>query len=136
MMRQSSPIAILFCDIDNFKQLNDTQGHLQADIILKQVADIIKEETAEIGISGRYGGEELLACITIAANKVRRVAESIRSRVEVEAGVTVSIGYSVTKQPSSIHDLVKQADEAMYLSKTTGKNKVSSFNSIPAIHKK
>ena len=136
MLRQSTPVAIIFCDIDNFKKLNDTKGHLHADIILKQVADIIKEETAEIGISGRYGGEELLACISVAANKGRRIAESIRSRVELESGVTVSIGYSVAKQPCPVHELVKQADEAMYASKTTGKNKVSSFSSIPAAHKK
>ncbi|MEF2245508.1 GGDEF domain-containing protein [Paenibacillus sp. IITD108] len=136
MIRQSTPVAIIFCDIDNFKKLNDTKGHLHADVILKQVAEIIKEETAEIGISGRYGGEELLACIAVAANKVRRVAESIRSRVELESGVTVSVGYSIAKQPCPIHELVKQADEAMYMSKTSGKNKVSAYKTIPAALKK
>lgn len=126
------PAAIIFCDIDNFKLLNDTKGHQVADMALQQVAAIIKEEVSPYGIAGRYGGEELLGGIAIDRIKPANIAERIRERVEQETIVTVSVGFSTTKEADELMLLVKQADEAMYYAKTTGKNKVSSYRSIPA----
>ncbi|MBW7476977.1 GGDEF domain-containing protein [Paenibacillus oenotherae] len=125
MLREYKRIAIIFCDIDNFKKLNDTQGHHKADGVLKQVAEIMKEETAGIGAAGRYGGEELLALIAAPGIKPEEVAETIRRRVEHETMVTISVGVSASREGISVEEIVKQADEAMYMSKTTGKNKVS-----------
>ncbi|NBD26014.1 sensor domain-containing diguanylate cyclase [Paenibacillus glycinis] len=125
LLRETKRIAIIFCDIDNFKKLNDTQGHHKADGVLKQVADILREETAGIGTAGRYGGEELLGLVAAPNVKPEVVAETIRSRVEKETMVTISVGVSATREGSSIAEVVSQADEAMYQSKTTGKNKVS-----------
>lgn len=136
LMRRQKGLAVIFCDIDNFKKLNDTQGHHKADGVLKQVAEIMKEESAGIGAAGRYGGEELLACISMERVKPERVAESIRSRVEKETIVTVSVGVSTSKDSHEIIQLIKLADEAMYHSKTTGKNKVSLFHSLPSSKKK
>ncbi|MHA7963860.1 GGDEF domain-containing protein [Paenibacillus sp. CAU 1782] len=125
-------IAIIFCDIDNFKRLNDTEGHAKADTVLKRVADILKEESSGLGHAGRYGGEELLACIRTEGCKPDQVAESIRKRVEAETIVTISVGYSTVKTADSVEMMVKQADEAMYYSKTTGKNKVTAYKaSLP-----
>ncbi|MHA6484794.1 GGDEF domain-containing protein [Paenibacillus sp. strain BS8-2] len=132
LLKGSKSMAIIFCDIDNFKKLNDSQGHLKADIVLKRVAEIIKEEASGIGSAGRYGGEELLACISTERVKPNVVAESIRKRIEMETIVTVSVGYSTSKESNSVQEMVKQADEAMYYSKTSGKNRVSSFKSVPA----
>lgn len=132
LLKDSKSMAIIFCDIDNFKKLNDTQGHLKADIVLKRVAEIIKEEASGIGSAGRYGGEELLACINTERVKPDSVAESIRRRVESETIVTVSVGYSTSKDSGTVQEMVKQADTAMYYSKTTGKNRVSSFKALPA----
>ena len=129
------PIAIIFCDIDNFKQLNDTKGHLVADQILIEVANIIKHETIDYGFSGRYGGEEMVAGIDISYIKPDAVAEQIRKRIAEETEVTVSIGISTSKDSADLHTLLKYADEAMYYSKSTGKNKVSSFKSLPASYK-
>jgi diguanylate cyclase (GGDEF)-like protein len=136
LMRRQKGLAVIFCDIDNFKKLNDTHGHHKADGVLKQVAEIMKEESAGIGAAGRYGGEELLACISMERVKPERVAESIRSRVEKETIVTVSVGVSTSKDSHEIIQLIKLADEAMYHSKTTGKNKVSLFQSLPSSKKK
>ncbi|WP_028611302.1 GGDEF domain-containing protein [Paenibacillus harenae] len=130
LLSQKKPMAVIFCDIDNFKRLNDTQGHHKADGVLKQVAEIMKEESSGIGAAGRYGGEELLACIGISKVKPDLVAESIRRRVEQETIVTVSVGFSTTKESKAVPDMIKQADEAMYHSKTTGKNKVTAFKAI------
>ncbi|GGD55964.1 GGDEF domain-containing protein [Paenibacillus nasutitermitis] len=130
LMGENIRIAIIFCDIDNFKMLNDTEGHHRADIVLKQVADIIREETAGIGLAGRYGGEELLGLVAAAGVKPENVAEVIRSRVEQESIVTVSIGVSCSRSGISAEEVVKLADEAMYRSKTTGKNKVTLHSSM------
>jgi diguanylate cyclase (GGDEF) domain len=136
LLQEHKGLAVIFCDIDNFKSLNDTQGHHKADGVLKQVAEIMKEESAGIGAAGRYGGEELLVCISTERVKPERVAESIRSRVEQETIVTVSVGVSTSKDSQEVVHLIKLADEAMYHSKTTGKNKVSLFHSLPAGKKK
>lgn len=120
--------SVIFCDIDNFKKLNDTQGHHKADGVLKLVASIIAEETEGIGIPGRYGGEELVALLTDPKADAAKVAESIRSRVESESIVTISVGYSTYKAGLTAEELIKQADAAMYESKTTGKNKVTGYS--------
>ncbi|MFB9327137.1 diguanylate cyclase [Paenibacillus aurantiacus] len=133
-MREQGQIAIIFCDIDNFKRLNDTHGHHKADGVLKQIAEILKEETSGIGAAGRYGGEELLALISEPGANAEQVAETIRSRVENETIVTVSVGVSAGSG-CAVQDIVKQADEAMYHSKTTGKNKVSLHPNMPKITK-
>ncbi len=127
LLKDSKSAALLFCDIDNFKRLNDTHGHQQADIVLRQTADIIREETGGAGCAGRYGGEELLACVRTGKIKAEHIAESIRMRVAQETPVTVSIGYSTTKESRDLEELIKQADEAMYRSKSTGKNKITAY---------
>lgn len=121
------PVYILFSDIDNFKKLNDTQGHQMGDNVLKQVAQIMKDEAEECGIAGRYGGEEMVILVSDPSVKMDAFAERIRSRIENETIVTASIGYSKYKNGLSAEDLIKQADEAMYRAKTTGKNKVVKF---------
>lgn len=125
-LRERGAISVIFCDIDNFKKLNDTQGHHAADIMLKKVAEIIKEEASAIGAAGRYGGEELLAVIRGDAKaSPEEVAERIRARVESESSVTVSVGVTTSSQGQTVQEIIKEADEAMYVSKTSGKNRVT-----------
>ncbi|OAB32853.1 diguanylate cyclase [Paenibacillus glacialis] len=124
---QGLKISVIFCDIDNFKKLNDTQGHGKADQVLQQVSAILEEEVSGVGLTGRYGGEELVAAIVDKRAKVNQIAENVRSRVEHETIVTISIGYSSLRKNVTADELVSQADQAMYRSKTTGKNKVSPF---------
>ncbi|TXK85986.1 GGDEF domain-containing protein [Paenibacillus sp. N3.4] len=121
------PVYILFSDIDNFKKLNDTKGHQMGDDVLKQVAQIMKEEAEDCGIAGRYGGEEMVVMVTDPSVKMDAFAERIRSRIEKETIVTASIGYSKYKNGVSAEELIKQADQAMYKAKTSGKNKVVKF---------
>lgn len=120
-------ISIIFSDIDNFKKLNDTKGHHMGDLVLKQVAQILKEEAEEIGVCGRYGGEEMVVMVTDTEVDTSELAERIRARVEAETIVTVSMGYSRYKKNITADELIKQADEAMYKAKTSGKNKVVAF---------
>ncbi|WP_438349787.1 GGDEF domain-containing protein [Paenibacillus sp. FA6] len=125
---QGLKVSIIFCDIDNFKKLNDTQGHAKADEVLIQVANILEEEVSGVGLSGRYGGEELVAALVDKRANVSQIAESIRARIEQESIVTISVGYSSLRKNVTADELVSQADQAMYRSKTTGKNKVSPFH--------
>ncbi|WP_054958015.1 GGDEF domain-containing protein [Paenibacillus dakarensis] len=126
---QQLKISAIFCDIDNFKKLNDTEGHARADEVLKQVSDILEEELEGIGITGRYGGEELVALVVSRGIRTSQVAEKIRSRVAEETTVTVSVGFSALRKGMNGDMLMKQADEAMYISKTSGKNRVTDYHS-------
>jgi two-component system cell cycle response regulator len=121
-------LSVIFCDIDNFKKLNDTKGHQTGDKMLKQVATIMMEESENIGLAGRYGGEELVVLVTDTSLRVENVAEQIRRRVEAETIVTVSVGYCKYRKGMTPQELIEFADQAMYQSKKTGKNKVSGFN--------
>ncbi|RUS43874.1 GGDEF domain-containing protein [Cohnella sp. AR92] len=129
-IRSGKPVGAIFCDIDNFKKLNDTQGHHQADIVLKQAAQIMMEETDQIGLAGRYGGEELVAFVDTTKLSAAKLAENIRARIEKETIVTVSVGYCLGSKELSAEKLMKMADEAMYHSKKSGKNRVTDFAAL------
>lgn len=129
---QGLKISAIFCDIDNFKKLNDTEGHARADEVLIQVSAIMEEELEGIGLTGRYGGEELVALVVKRGTRVAKVAERIRSRVAEETIVTISVGFSSLRKGIDGDTLMKQADEAMYLSKVSGKNQVTDYRNIPS----
>ncbi|TVY07326.1 GGDEF domain-containing protein [Paenibacillus cremeus] len=134
------PCSVIFSDLDNFKRLNDTQGHQIGDIMLKLAAKIMKEVCDEIGIGGRYGGEEIVALITDHTDHRSDpaiVAEKYRARIESESKkdgyypITVSVGFSrINSDATDADEFIRQADDAMYLSKTSGKNKISDFAAL------
>lgn len=130
MVRRRNRSAIIFCDIDNFKKLNDTQGHLIADEVLKKAASIIQEEVEDIGLAGRFGGEELIAFIYHPKAKPDVIAENIRKRIEAETMVTISVGYTIYRKKLTIDQFVKEADNAMYHSKQNGKNQVTAYREL------
>lgn len=134
IMKSGRSVGVIFCDIDNFKRLNDTHGHHKADGVLKQVAALMMEETEGSGLAGRYGGEELVAFVVGPASSTAQVAENIRSRTEKETIVTVSVGYSMLAPEETPESLMKQADQAMYHSKTNGKNRVTDYAGIKPAH--
>jgi diguanylate cyclase (GGDEF)-like protein len=129
-LRAGRPVGVIFCDIDNFKRLNDTHGHHKADGVLKQVSAILMEETDGVGLAGRYGGEELVALIIGAEALTKKTAESIRLRTEKETMVTISVGFCIAKQGDTAERITKNADQAMYHSKTTGKNRVTNYKTL------
>ncbi|MDI4644947.1 GGDEF domain-containing protein [Cohnella hashimotonis] len=123
-------VGAIFCDIDDFKKLNDTKGHQAADTVLKQAAAILREETEGIGLAGRYGGEELVAFVQSAAPDAPAVAERIRNRIAKETIVTVSVGCALSQPGVRAEQLMKNADEAMYRSKRSGKNRVTLYDQL------
>lgn len=130
LVRSDRPHGVVFCDIDNFKRLNDTQGHHKADLVLKQVAAILSEETDGIGLAGRYGGEELVAIVAGPVSTLLETAESIRARTEKESLVTLSVGVRFYEPGLTAEILMKNADAAMYYSKKNGKNRVTDFSKL------
>ncbi|WP_338657311.1 GGDEF domain-containing protein (plasmid) [Sporosarcina psychrophila] len=119
-LSQTQDISIIFADIDNFKILNDTKGHDRGDIVLKDVGRIFQDVIGNQGFACRFGGEEFVGIVT--GGDSQKKAETFRAIVEKRTGVTVSVGVS-TGNPDAAA-LIKEADEAMYEAKGSGKNRV------------
>lgn len=134
-VRQNTHLAVLMFDIDHFKKVNDTYGHLAGDRILVQVSRISRSAMRDGDILIRYGGEEFLAILPAASKKdgylvgerLRRVvAETSIKEGAQEIRVTISIGVTAYPELSveSERDLVESADKALYIAKDTGRNRV------------
>ncbi|HOP64179.1 MAG TPA: diguanylate cyclase [Spirochaetota bacterium] len=126
--RYNSKFSILMFDIDFFKRINDLHGHQFGDIVLRKVADAIKQSIRNVDIAGRYGGEEFLIILPeIQIKGAVTVAERIRSTVEkTDTGVpdlkvTVS-GGAAEYLNGDVEELVKKADKLMYEAKESGRN--------------
>jgi diguanylate cyclase (GGDEF)-like protein len=120
-------VTVIFTDIDNFKRLNDMQSHQRGDEALRRVASVVMDIAEDIGIHGRYGGEEIVMVITEPKIDGGKVAEQVRARIEAETDVTVSVGWAKRRKGVTAEQLIKQADDAMYISKKTGKNRVTAY---------
>ena len=133
-------IAVLMFDIDFFKNFNDTYGHECGDMVLIDVAEIIKNSLREADIASRYGGEEFTVLLYDSGKKEAMiVSERIRSAIEKHdflynnqhLHVTISCGVSVFDAEKNLvnspNEFVNQADQALYISKNEGRNKVTYF---------
>ncbi|GAB6907498.1 Response regulator with diguanylate cyclase domain (modular protein) [Desulfosarcina cetonica] len=135
-LRQKHLIALLLMDLDNFKQINDTLGHLTGDRILVQVAKKIRENIREIDFAARYGGEEFAVILPYTGGQdAKSIAERIRSAIHKEViarnrdGTTLPVSASIgvafcPNDGIELEDLIRHADEMMYLAKQCGKNQV------------
>lgn len=122
-------LGALLLDIDNFKRLNDTYGHLTGDNILKKLTQIMKQNAGEQSVF-RFGGDEFTVILrNISDEKLQSIAEKIRLEAEVYLeGCTVSIGTAkFPKDTVSIEELIDFADKALYISKES-KNKVTEYS--------
>lgn len=122
----------LMVDIDHFKKINDTYGHLAGDIVIRAVADVLQKNVREQDIVCRFGGEEFVIFLSQRGHEDGfAVAERMREAIEAESivcdgqllNVTVSIGGSLKDQIATIIFAIKQADDALYQAKRTGRNK-------------
>jgi len=135
--RHKTPLSLMMIDIDNFKAINDTYGHLIGDIILKDTAQLIINSIREVDIAARYGGEEFTVILpytdevgsAIVGERIRNMIESHAFDFpgsETSYHITVSIGVvSCQNKTLDKKALLQVADELMYLSKKQGKNKIS-----------
>jgi diguanylate cyclase (GGDEF)-like protein len=125
--RTQSALSLIFIDVDNFKQVNDTYGHLEGDKVLAKLGGILKRNTRSIDIASRWGGEEFAIIMPETdLSGARTFAERIRETVEsFDFGfqVTISLGIVSDCKDLSFDELLTQADEALYRAKEM-KNKV------------
>ncbi len=124
---------ILMMDIDHFKNVNDTYGHLAGDEVLKAVAGKISNNVRNIDLVSRWGGEEMLVVLLNTsmdtgysiAQRIRKTVEDTTTIVsDVEIKVTISIGIEEMKMSEKFDSALINADEALYEAKTGGRNQV------------
>jgi len=133
MKRQKTTLSLLMFDLDHFKRYNDLYGHFEGDKVLKKIGEIVRNSIRSNVDSGyRYGGDEFVILIINASiEQSLAIAERIRSSVE-NAGfqdITVSIGLSEFQDRFDLEKFVKSADDAMYVAKNSGGNRV--YMNIP-----
>jgi diguanylate cyclase len=130
---QNTKYAVLFVDLDHFKQVNDTYGHDTGDRVLSQVAEQIRDLVRPCDFIFRYGGEEFLVLLpNVTEQQALNAAERIRKSVEgkmlvLDSGiikVTTSIGLSIYDGQTDYQQVIKLADDALYQAKNMGRNQV------------
>ncbi len=130
--RYGAPLSLMICDIDHFKRVNDTLGHLVGDRVLQQVVATIEQRIRSTDIFARWGGEEFVLMLphTMLADAVKKV-EELRAAISQtdfgEAGtVTASFGVTPFRGEDSIDSMISRADNLLYLAKAEGRNCVRS----------
>ncbi|MBI5945412.1 MAG: diguanylate cyclase [Chloroflexi bacterium] len=130
-MRYQQPLSVILFDIDHFKNINDTFGHLAGDQILQQVTQSACAQLRSADVIGRYGGEEFVILLPMTnAEQALSLAERIREDVVAsslptpkgQACVTLSVGIVELSLFESLEDVLRRADEAMYAAKQAGRN--------------
>lgn len=143
-VRHGHPFAVLMLDVDRFKKFNDTWGHPAGDGVLKRVANTLRECVRDVDTVARYGGEEFMVILPeTPAGEAARVAERIRAATEkdrftpegakAELNITLSAGYAVFPEHAETPDgLIEAADQALYRSKASGRNRVTAAELLKA----
>jgi len=134
--RYAGSLSLLMIDIDHFKQVNDGHGHPAGDLVLREVARVVKEAVRAVDIVGRYGGEEFVAILPQTdVEEARLLAERLRKAVEAlavpvgNASVHVTISTGIASYPApnvdTSDELIREADRALYRAKQDGRNRVA-----------
>jgi len=140
--RYGNPLSVLFLDLDRFKLVNDTYGHLIGSDTLRALSQLLGECVRQVDTLARYGGDEFTILLVDTPHDVAQmIAERIRARVEAhlfEAGhegtlrLTISIGVATCPDHGETREpLLDAADKAMYRAKSEGRNRVASANDLP-----
>ncbi len=129
---QRRPLSVLFCDLDRFKEYNDSNGHSAGDEVLREVAHVIEQSVRANDVAARYGGEEFVVLLMETDRETAlAVAERIRRRVRAAgftaAGAPLTVSIGVACYPEDVRrreELLEKADRAMYLAKRRGRDRV------------
>jgi diguanylate cyclase (GGDEF)-like protein len=136
--RRDEQLAVLLADVDHFKRVNDSHGHLTGDAVLKTLAAEIRQQVRESDLVGRFGGEEFVILLTgttteeacAVAERVRRGAAMVKVlTADSLVGVTVSIGVAALgRHGSDLFELLAASDLALYRAKDTGRDRVCLYD--------
>ena len=133
--RYNTPLCCILLDIDHFKSINDSYGHDKGDLVLKNLAETISSLLREGDIFARYGGEEFMVLLpNTELNSAFHIAQRLRERIaetkirldEEDITYTISLGVTKTEDRDvSIEEIIKRSDQALYKSKSDGRNRVT-----------
>lgn len=126
---EKKPFVLILLDIDHFKLVNDTYGHLVGDEVLQKISAVMKGHIRESDVLARWGGEEFVIILDVEINKGLEITENLRKVIEdtdfgVVKNLTSSFGVTEFKEEDKLDTMIKRADEALYVAKDTGRNKV------------
>ena len=125
MERYEQPFSLAIFDIDHFKQVNDTKGHLHGDRTLQAVARILDDTVRDTDVVARYGGEEFVVVMPhTTVENACQFAERVRSLVETNLGLTIRGGVAMALDGDNPQSLLSRADAALYSGKAAGRNRI------------
>ncbi|MCF7910570.1 GGDEF domain-containing protein [Candidatus Pacearchaeota archaeon] len=128
--RGKEKISLLIIDIDFFKKVNDTYGHVKGDEILIKMADVLKKSTRKYDIVSRFGGEEFAILFPeMELKEAEEISERIRKKIQnnpflKKYKITISGGVTEFKKNDTVKKIIERADSALYQAKKTGRNKI------------
>ena len=129
-VRYGNDFAVVLIDVDHFKQVNDTHGHLVGDAVLSKLAQVLAHQTRSTDIAGRWGGEEfLIVAPQTSLDKAAKLAEKLRSSIAstdfpVVGHKTISLGVAAYSPGDDLKKLLGRVDAALYLAKRSGRDRV------------
>ena len=131
---EKTQIALVLLDIDHFKDINDTFGHNQGDIVLRRIAQVVRDDIRAGDLPVRLGGDELaLFLVGESARGAKRFAERLRGLVSAlvfdppmhNLKVSISVGIAVRSETEDLTSFIERADKALYRAKENGRDQVS-----------
>lgn len=131
-------LSLIFLDVDHFKKINDAYGHDTGDIVLKRIAKTIQNGVRTGDTVARWGGEEIVVSLlganetdaALKAEEIRRSVEKLKFPKLPKLKVTVSAGVTTSLANSTLEELVKKADTALYKAKEEGRNRVVTYSTL------
>lgn len=130
---ESAKVSVLIFDIDHFKDINDTHGHLNGDVVLRRVGDLLTQQSRRVDIAIRFGGDEFAAFLSgVGEPECYALAERINQAIATiqfdgrlsTLKLTISSGVAEHRVGESLLDLIQRADDALYKAKRAGRNQI------------
>jgi diguanylate cyclase (GGDEF)-like protein len=136
--REGLPLALLLADLDHFKLINDTNGHIAGDAVLRESAQRMKSALRRYDSVGRYGGEEFLVVLpgshgATACSQAERIREAVASTAvpfgsqRLQVSCSIGMAHRDKPTPADADALIREADVALYVAKNLGRNQVAAF---------
>jgi diguanylate cyclase (GGDEF)-like protein len=144
-IRKKGNLSLILLDIDHFKQVNDTYGHLQGDVVLQKVAQQLQKELRSYDCAARYGGEEFVAILpdstlkesVFVADRIRLAMQAARFNgplAKLTLSVSCGVSWFSTEHVTTVDNFIKQADDALYRAKANGRNRVEFHDPSTGLH--
>jgi diguanylate cyclase (GGDEF)-like protein len=131
-VKRDHALAVVMLDLDRFKHINDGQGHLRGDLLLKEIAGALSAATRTVDLAARYGGDEFMLVLPdtgsadahVVAERITSAVRAVGAKFDAQRPVTASVGVAIAHTDDSIASIIRRADEAAYRAKKSGGDRV------------